>query len=74
MSRIGTPKGAVRKNVDTHVRQDIVEGVRWLMGNRPVRTLALVIVTFNITWAAPWSVPVLGRSSGSVSTRRASGC
>ncbi len=59
ISRIGTPKGAVRENVDTHVRQDIVEGVRWLMGNRPVRTLALVIVTFNITWAAPWSVLVL---------------
>ena len=49
----------MRKNVDTHVRQDIAEGVRWLMGNRPVRTLALVIVTFNITWAAPWSVLVL---------------
>ena len=29
------------------------------MGNPPVRTLALVIVTFNITWAAPWSVLVL---------------
>ncbi len=59
VSRIGTPKGAVRENVDTHVRQDIVEGVRWLIGHRPVRTLALVIVTFNITWAAPWSVLVL---------------
>ena len=59
ISRIGTPKGAVRENVDTHVRQDIVEGVRWLMGNRPVRTLALVIITFNITWAAPMSVMVL---------------
>ena len=59
ISRIGTPKGAVRENVDTHVRQDIVEGVRWLIGNRPVRTLALVIITFNITWAAPTSVLVL---------------
>jgi MFS family permease len=59
ISRIGTPKGAVRENLDTHVRQDIAEGVRWLMGNRPVRTLALVIVTFNVTWAAPTSVLVL---------------
>lgn len=59
VSRVGTPAGAVREHVDTHVRQDIVEGVRWLAGNRPVRTLALVIVTFNITWAAPWSVLVL---------------
>ncbi|MFC6288428.1 MFS transporter [Nocardioides sp. GCM10027113] len=62
VSRIGTPKGAVRDNVETHVRQDIVEGVRWLVGHRPVRTLALVIVTFNLTWAAPWSVLVLWSS------------
>lgn len=59
ISRIATPKGAVREHVDTHVRQDIAEGVRWLAGNGPVRTLALVIVAFNITWAAPWSVLVL---------------
>jgi MFS family permease len=59
VSRIGTPRGAVREHVETHVRQDIVEGVRWLAGNRPVRTLALVIVAFNVTWAAPWSVLVL---------------
>jgi predicted MFS family arabinose efflux permease len=59
VSRIGTARGRVRERVDTHIRQDIVEGVRWLVGNRPVRTLALVIVTFNITWAAPWSVLVL---------------
>jgi predicted MFS family arabinose efflux permease len=59
ISRIATPRGAVREHVDTHVRQDIVEGVRWLARNGPVRTLALVIVAFNITWAAPWSVLVL---------------
>lgn len=59
ISRIATPKGAVREHVDTHVRQDIVEGVRWLAGNGPVRTLALVIVVFNVTWAAPWAVLVL---------------
>ena len=74
VSRIGTPKGGLRQQVDTHVRQDITEGVRWLMGNRPVRTLALVIVTFNITWAAPWSVLVLWALNGSGSTRPASGC
>lgn len=59
ISRIATPKGAVREHVETHVRQDIVEGVRWLVGNGPVRTLALVIVAFNVTWAAPWAVLVL---------------
>jgi MFS family permease len=59
ISRIGTRRGAVREQVDTHVLHDIVDGVRWLVRHRPVRTLALVIVTFNITWAAPWSVLVL---------------
>ncbi|TGN67030.1 MFS transporter [Nocardioides eburneiflavus] len=59
VSRIGTPPGAVRADVDTHIRQDIVDGVRWLMGNPPVRTLAIIIVVFNVTWAAPWSVLVL---------------
>jgi MFS family permease len=59
VSRIGTPPGAVRQSVDTHVRRDIAEGVRWLIGNPPVRTLAVIIVVFNVTWAAPWSVLVL---------------
>lgn len=59
VSRIGTPPGAVRGEVDTHIRKDIAEGVRWLMGNPPVRTLAFIIVVFNITWAAPWAVLVL---------------
>ena len=59
VSRIGTAPGAVREHVDTHVRQDIADGVRWLMGNPPVRTLAIIIVVFNVTWAAPWAVLVL---------------
>lgn len=59
VSRIGTPHGAVRDQVNSHVREDIIDGVRWLVGNQPVRTLALVVLTFNITWAAPWSVLVL---------------
>ena len=59
VSRIGTPPGAVRGEVDTHIRQDIADGVRWVMGNPPVRTLAIIIVVFNVTWAAPWSVLVL---------------
>lgn len=59
VSRIGTPRGAPREAVDTHIRQDIAEGVRWIARNRPVRTLALTILVFNITWAAPWGVLVL---------------
>jgi MFS family permease len=42
----------------SHVRRDIAEGVRWILRNPPVRTLALVILAFNVTWAAPWAVLV----------------
>jgi MFS family permease len=37
----------------------IREGLRWLRGNAPVRTLVLIILVFNVTWAAPWSILVL---------------
>src|SRR4051812_38430701 len=37
----------------------IREGLRWLWGSPPVRTLAVIILVFNVTWAAPWSVLVL---------------
>lgn len=43
----------------THVLRDIAEGVRWVVHNAAVRTLALVIVAFNVTWAAAWAVLVL---------------
>ncbi|MGE3590099.1 MAG: MFS transporter [Ilumatobacteraceae bacterium] len=41
------------------VRRDIADGVRWLWGHPPVRTLTLTIVTFNVTYGAAWSVLVL---------------
>ena len=59
VARITTPKGGVRDVEGTHVVSDIVEGVRWLMHHDAVRTLALVIVAFNVTWAAAWAVLVL---------------
>jgi MFS family permease len=37
----------------------IREGLRWLRHNAPVRTLVLIILVFNVTWAAPWSILVL---------------
>ncbi|KRB39023.1 MFS transporter [Microbacterium sp. Root180] len=37
----------------------IREGLQWLRHNAPVRTLVLIILVFNITWAAPWGVLVL---------------
>lgn len=41
------------------VRTEIAEGLRWLRHNAPVRTLVIIILTFNVTWAAPWGVLVL---------------
>jgi MFS family permease len=38
---------------------DMVEGVRWLVAHPPMRTLALTILTFNVTFGAAWSVLVL---------------
>jgi MFS family permease len=38
---------------------EMVEGVRWLIAHPPMRTLALTIVTFNVTYGAAWSVLVL---------------
>ncbi len=59
VARIVTPKGPVRDLEGTHILRDIVEGVRWLGHNDAVRTLAIVIVSFNITWGAAWAVLVL---------------
>lgn len=60
ITRLGIPAGSVRDDVaESHIGRDIVDGMRWLMGHAVVRTLALVIITFNITWAATWSMLVL---------------
>ena len=59
VSQIATPSGPVRDTTGTHVLRDIGEGVRWILHHDAVRTLAIVIVTFNVTWGAAWSVMVL---------------
>lgn len=41
------------------VRRQIVDGVHHLWSNPPVRTLAITIVAFNVTFGAAWSVLVL---------------
>lgn len=61
VSRIGSqPYVGVGPDADraTHIRSDIAEGLRWILAHPPVRTLALVILVFNITWAAPWGIMV----------------
>jgi MFS family permease len=41
------------------VWSDLVDGFRWLRAHPPMRTLALTIVAFNVTFGAAWSVLVL---------------
>ena len=41
------------------LRGEMLEGIRWLIAHPPMRTLALTIVTFNVTFGAAWSVLVL---------------
>ena len=41
------------------LRAEMAEGLRWLLAHPPMRTLALTIVAFNVTFGAAWSVLVL---------------
>lgn len=59
LNQQGTGDPATAAAAGTHVRRDIAEGLRWIWRHAAVRTLALVILTFNVTWAAGWSVLVL---------------
>jgi MFS family permease len=50
VDREGPPRGIAR---------EIAEGLRWLWTHAPVRTLAVTITAFNVTWGAATSVYVL---------------
>lgn len=54
-----TPLPTKGPEARTPVHTDIAEGLRWLWKNPPVRTLVIIILVFNVTWAAPWGVLVL---------------
>jgi MFS family permease len=41
------------------LRAEMAEGIRWLLEHPPMRTLALTIFAFNVTYGAAWSVLVL---------------
>jgi predicted MFS family arabinose efflux permease len=59
--RIGAAAGAVDRAARGAgaFRADLVEGLRWLVGHSAMRTLALTITAFNVTWGAAWGVLVL---------------
>jgi MFS family permease len=58
VSRVVTStRNEVRERSD--LRAEMVEGIRWLVAHPPMRTLALTIFAFNVTYGAAWSVLVL---------------
>lgn len=59
ISRISATKPTRDPAAHQPVHTDIAEGLRWLAKNPPVRTLVIIILVFNVTWAAPWGVLVL---------------
>ena len=56
--RVAASVNAVRSDRSSF-RQDMVEGIRWLAAHPPMRTLALTIFTFNVTYGVAWAVLVL---------------
>jgi MFS family permease len=58
ISRVATSMNHERKE-GSSFRADMAEGIRWLVAHPPMRTLALTILTFNVTFGAAWSVLVL---------------
>ncbi|MFL5726244.1 MAG: MFS transporter [Chloroflexota bacterium] len=48
-----------RTGAATTLREDLVEGFRWLLHHPPMRTLAITIFLFNVTFGAAWGVLVL---------------
>jgi len=58
ISRVATtPRD--RSGEGSSIRSEMIEGIRWLVGHPPMRTLALTIFTFNVTFGAAWSTLVL---------------
>ena len=64
---LGSAAAAARVALPDHRREatgsrmwrDVTDGFRWLWRHAAMRTLAITIVTFNVTFGAAWSVLVL---------------
>jgi MFS family permease len=58
-ARIALPPHGTAKAARQRAAHEVVEGFRWLWRHAAVRTLAVTVVTFNVTYGAAWSVLVL---------------
>ena len=62
ISRISASVGDValnRAGERTPFLADLLDGVRWLLHHAAMRTLAITVFTFNVTYGAAWGVLVL---------------
>jgi len=60
VSRVALPvSGEADEPGGRSVRRDVLEGLLWTARHAAVRTLALTILIFNLTFGAAWSVLVL---------------
>ena len=59
VSRLVLPAHGRAAGVRRPVRDDVRDGLRWVLRSPAVRTLVLTIAIFNVTWGAAWSVLVL---------------
>jgi predicted MFS family arabinose efflux permease len=59
VSRVAGSTRPERPDEPTHLRREMADGIRWLVHHPPMRTLALTILLFNVTYGAAWSVLVL---------------
>ena len=58
ISRLGRDLRSARP-ARSNLRTETIEGLRWLWAHPPMRSLAITIFTFNVTFGAAWSVLVL---------------
>ncbi len=59
LARVALPVDGPRPRQAGNVRGDVVEGLRWTWRHPAVRTLAVTILVFNVTFGAAWGVLVL---------------
>ena len=59
VAQIGSRRARSPGKAPRPVRSELREGLAWIAAHPPVRTLALTILSFNVTWGAAWSVLVL---------------
>jgi predicted MFS family arabinose efflux permease len=60
VSRVaGSSRERAGEGTGTGLVAEMAEGIRWLLAHPPMRTLALTILTFNVTYGAAWAVLVL---------------